>query len=357
MRYSPDRVTVSDVHIHELADRHPGLHLHDPGGPTESLIRRGELLVARSDLPRVEVALSRWIDRVEGPAVVRLRPDVDPVAIAADHPGLPISINHVHTVMVGSPILHGTGATPVPVPLPPAPAVEVWDTPVTVLILDTGVDAHPWFTDRPWFGEWGPHQEILDLDGDGVADQQAGHGTFVTGILLRHAPGATLRHHRVLTSHGLTDDRTVATALRRTREHAASVGEKIDIVVMTFGCHTPDDQCPPVLARELEKFGDTRFVAAAGNTATTRPFWPAAHPAVIAVGATTADGQPAPFSGRGPWVDTTAPGVDIVSAHVRLTPTTREYGAARWSGTSFAAPQVAAALATALHKGAPHSMV
>jgi len=339
---------VSDVHIQELADRYPGLWLHDPDGPAESLIRRGELLARRSDLARVESALRRWIDRVEvrGPAVMSLRPDADPVRIASDHPGLPVSVNHVHTVMVGSPILHGTGATPVPVPLPPAPPVEVWDEPVTVLILDTGVDPHPWFVDRHWFGEWGPRQEILDLDGDGVADQQAGHGTFVTGVLLQHAPGATLRHHRVLTSHGLTDDRAVAAALRRTREH----GERIDVVVMTFGCHTLDDKCPPVLADELDR-SDCVFVAAAGNTATSRPFWPAAHPKVVAVGATGPDGGPAPFSGRGAWVDTTAPGVDIVSAHVRLTPTSREYGAARWSGTSFAAPQVAAALATEIHRG------
>ncbi|WP_436492661.1 S8 family peptidase [Actinokineospora sp. HUAS TT18] len=327
---------------------HAGLHLHDPGGPTESWIRRGELLVDRSALPRVEAALGRWIDRVEvsSHAVMRLRSDADPVRVAADHPDLPVSVNHVHTVMVGSPILHGTGATPVPVPLPPAPPVEVWDEPVTVLILDTGVDPHPWFVDRHWFGEWGPRQEILDLDGDGVADQQAGHGTFVTGVVLQHAPGATIRHHRVLTSHGLTDDRTVASALRRVREH----GERIDVVVMTFGCHTPDDQCPPVLARELDAC-ESVVVAAAGNTATTRPFWPAAHPKVVAVGATTPDGDPAPFSGRGPWVDTTAPGVDIVSSHVRLTPTSRTYGAARWSGTSFAAPRVAATLATEIHNG------
>ncbi|MET0132796.1 MAG: S8 family serine peptidase, partial [Kibdelosporangium sp.] len=62
----------------------------------------------------------------------------------------------------------------------------------------------------------------------------------------------------------------------------------------------------------------------------------------------------------GPWVNATAPGVNVVSSHVRLTkrpdgvaPGTeaREYGVASWSGTSFAAPAVAADLAKLLHAG------
>jgi hypothetical protein len=339
---------------HELAERHPDFQLHDPGGPTESLVRRGQLLVPLDHLDQAVDTLSRWIDRVEPAdhATLRLRPTADAVQVAADFADrLPVAANNVHTVMIGAPILHGTGAIPEPVPLPPEPAAEVWDKPVTVLILDTGVDPHPWFTGRPWFGEWGPAPETLDFEGDGVTDQQAGHGTFVTGVAMRHAPGATLRHHRVLTSHGITDDRTVAMALRRTRKHAAARGEHIDVVVLTAGCHTPDDRCPPALAHEFSRFTDTVVVAAAGNSGNTRPFWPAALPPVVAVGATTADGDLAPFSGHGPWLDTMAPGVDVVSAHVRLDNGQRVYGAARWSGTSFAAPRVAGEVATALHRG------
>jgi subtilisin family serine protease len=83
-------------------------------------------------------------------------------------------------------------------------------------------------------------------------------------------------------------------------------------------------------------------------------------PSVVGVAATGADGTLAPFSNRGDWVDATAPGVDVVSSFVRLLPgeegvapgtTTRVYGAATWSGTSFAAPRVAADIATALHRG------
>ncbi len=151
-------------------------------------------------------------------------------------------------------------------------------------------------------------------------DRQAGHGTFVAGVLLRHAPGVTIRHHRSLSSLGLTDDVTVATALRQVHRNAAARGERLDVVVLTAGCHTADDRCPPVLAREIARHRDTIVVASAGNNGTSRPFWPAALPSVIGVAATGADGELAPFSNHGDWVDAVAPGVDVVSSYVLLLP-------------------------------------
>ena len=61
----------------------------------------------------------------------------------------------------------------------------------------------------------------------------------------------------------------------------------------------------------------------------------------------------AEFSNTGDWVDACAPGVDVVSSFVRLRPGSgeRDYGFARWSGTSFATPQVAAEIATAIARG------
>jgi hypothetical protein len=227
---------------------------------------------------------------------------------------------------------------------------------VTVALLDTGLDPHPWFASRPWLSEWGLSPEVLDPECVRDRDRQAGHGTFVAGVLLRHAPGVTIRHHRSLSSLGLTDDVTVATALRQVQAR----GERLDVVVLTAGCHTPDDRCPPVLARQIARHPETVVVASAGNDGTDRPFWPAALPSVLGVGATEQDGTPAAFSNRGDWVDASAPGVDVVSSYVRLLPgeegvapgtTTRVYGAATWSGTSFAAPAVAARVAVALHDG------
>ncbi|WP_308258189.1 S8 family peptidase [Saccharothrix obliqua] len=326
------------ISLVELAERwraeQPSLVVHDPGGPQECLLRSGEVLVY-SGGTRVELErLRRWVDRVEEPAGgvtrVRLRPGAEPVAVAADG-GPAVAPNHVH---VGSPIMLGT-ARPLPAPAdePATPADERW--PVVVAVLDTGLDPHPWFAARPWFDAGVP--EVLDADGRPGQDRQAGHGTFVTGVLLQHAPGVQVRPKRVLSSLGLTDDVTVARGLRASRD--------ADVVVLTSGCHTADDECPPVLRHEVARLGGI-VVAAAGNGGTTRPVWPAALPSVVAVGAD------ADFSNRGPWVDAIAPGVDVTSSFVRLTES-REYGYARWSGTSFAAPRVAADLARLRHEGVP----
>ncbi|HEX6341623.1 S8/S53 family peptidase [Umezawaea sp.] len=331
----------------------PDLVLHDAGGPAECLVRSGELVVFPDELPRVVDRIGRWIDRVDeaaglGVVRVRLRPAErgQCVRIARDHGCAP---NNVH---VGSPIMIGT-ARPVPVGAEPPrpPRHERWD--VTAAVLDTGLDPHPWFAGRRWFFEWGHSPEVLDADGRAGQDRQAGHGTFVAGVLLQHAPGVVVRHHRVLSSLGLTDDVTVATGLRRLRAQAAEHGERLHVVVLTAGCHTAGDECPPLLRSEISAFPDVAVVAAAGNGGTSRPHWPAALPDVLAVGAD------ASFSNRGPWVDAVAPGVDVVSSHVRLRPgrgapegtETREYGFARWSGTSFAAPRVAARVACLVRDG------
>lgn len=356
--------------LDSLGGAHPDLHLHDPGGPRECLVRPGELVATPEGLARALNRLGRWVDRVDHApelalARIRLRPaeHANTVRIAAEaDPDIPVAPNHVHLgcpVLLGQPVMFGTGGTPADGPLVPAPRHELWAPPISVAVLDTGLDPHPWFADRPWLTDWGLSPEVLDGDGVPGQDRQAGHGTFVAGVLLRHAPGAVLRHHRVLSSVGLTDDVTVAAGLRRIRHTARDQGEHLSVLVLTAGCHTASDRCPPVLRRELDRFRDATVVAAAGNGATTRPFWPAALPTVLAVAATGPDGELAEFSNRGPWVDAAAPGVDVVSSFVRLRPTAgvaagtenREYGYAQWSGTSFAAPAVAGVIAALRHQG------
>jgi len=83
-------------------------------------------------------------------------------------------------------------------------------------------------------------------------------------------------------------------------------------------------------------------VAAAGNTGTDRPNYPAAYPGVIGVGSTDRNDNRAALSAYGAsWVDIAAPGVDIVSTVMYGS----MYGYEVLSGTSMAAPHVAATLA------------
>ena len=127
-----------------------------------------------------------------------------------------------------------------------------------------------------------------------------------------------------------------------------------DVVCLSCSCMTEDDKPPIGMASVVGKLqmAGTVIVAAAGNDASCRAVWPAALPDVVSVGALGPDG-PAPFTNWGPWVRACAPGVDIVSnffdnvdrVNDNLPQTSFYFGWASWSGTSFAAPIVAAAIA------------
>jgi subtilisin family serine protease len=136
--------------------------------------------------------------------------------------------------------------------------------------------------------------------------------------------------------------------------------EHFDAIVMSLGAYTLDDEPPPLAAaiKDLVDPAKTLVVAAAGNASSCRPYWPAALPAVVAVGALDSAGR-AWFSNFGGWVDACAPGVDVRSTFYGTDgdplkdpvgdPNDGLYnefkGWAMWSGTSFAAPKVAAVIA------------
>lgn len=381
-----DQNTQNPIAISELIEQWSpyadDLLLHDPDGPGECVVRSGEIVAAGRSLESVVTRLGRWVDGVHDcadrrNARVRLRPAERNrcVEIAQDVSTAlsGVAPNHVHfgtSVMYGEPVMYGTGEQPGPVPEVAAPPDQCWSPRVTVGVLDTGMDAHPWFARRPWFEEV---PEVLDADDDSGQDRQAGHGTFVAGLVLRQAPGVVLRSVPVLSSLGFTDDLRVADGLRTLRSTASKRGEAVDVVLLTSGCRTPDDVCPPILREEVAALGSSVLVASAGNHRSQRPFWPAALPEVVGVAASGPNGELAEFSNSGRWVDCAAPGVDVVSSYVRLVPAVRNgavrsrgvargavrggagegrsYGYARWSGTSFAAPQVAGEIANSLHRG------
>ena len=224
--------------------------------------------------------------------------------------------------------------------------------PARIAILDTGFDQavkhlHPGLAERL------EHDGIEDpLAGDGHLAHEAGHGTFIAGIVMKLAPELRIRQVRVLDPAGVGDDASIAAGLSLAREA---------VLNLSLGGYTHGGRPPVALAAALAQLDDSvAVVAAAGNNASPEPFWPAAFKRVVAVGAldTTGD-EPvrASFSNYGHWVDVYAPGTHVHSmyldgsyleadkhlAHLK--------GWAHWSGTSFATPHVAAEIARRVREG------
>ncbi|MEV0596164.1 S8 family peptidase [Nonomuraea cavernae] len=293
-----------------------------------ALIRPGQLLTDRGALS----AASRWtqaVSEADGVCVIHLTAGADVCEIARDlrEQGFRASPNHV---LAAQPLFFGGPASrPFPVPrVHHRPGRD--HSPVVVGLLDTAVAPHPWWTGSDWFRE---------VDEEVPPGEQAGHGTFLAGILVRRAPGVSLTVRRVLDGQGLGDEAGVVRALHRMREDPPQV------LNLSFGGHTFDDRPPPLLADALGALPDTVAVACAGNTASDRPFWPAALPGVVAVGAVDeSEEHRAPFSAYGSWVDACARGTWLTSSFLERD----EFaGYAAWNGTSFATALVAGAIADA----------
>lgn len=221
-----------------------------------------------------------------------------------------------------------------------------------VVVLDTGIQKG-WETDD-WFasrvdGAGADDLEVLDADGDDELDVQAGHGTFIASLLAAGCPSATIVPRRVLNSFGLASDADLALAI------LSAARLEPDILNLSLGCYAADDVPPPAVTAALRRLpASTVVVAAAGNAGQSRVFWPAALKTVVAVGAHDG-GSPtdrAHFSNHGWWVDACADGLKVHAKFVRFDGGVQGVmepgdfaGWAVWSGTSFAAPIVAAALA------------
>jgi hypothetical protein len=247
---------------------------------------------------------------------------------------------------------------------------------VRVGVLDTSMGAHPWLT-----GGWiGPAADLLRLEPPYPV--LAGHGTFVTGLVLRKAPGCVVEFRQVLGNHdGMASSWAVA-------EKIVELGRTgLDVLNLSLGCFTEDGQPPLVLATAIDRLDpDTVVVAAAGNHGgagssrlpaaapgapagppltrddARRPSWPAALDDVIAVGAAEDSGHLAPFTPKDvPWIDVVSNGVGVDSTYldgaVDLPPGPDRSdvppfeGYAQWSGSSFAAALVSGAIAARTKPG------
>ena len=107
-----------------------------------------------------------------------------------------------------------------------------------------------------------------------------------------------------------------------------------EIISMSFGSDTPSLTGESLISAASQM--GIVLIAAAGNSATDTPHYPAAYQNVISVGATNSSDMITWFSNYGSTIDVMAPGANIYST---LSGTGSEYGPK--SGTSMACPLVA----------------
>jgi hypothetical protein len=369
-------------HEHERDDRFPlpprvvrAAH-HWGGG---YLYRPGQLVVPTADLGRLRRELERRGLRQRGDARPISGTSVALVNVAGsqDPDLIPRLVEELRTAEDPHPMMIAPntvlwGATHArPFTVAPPDRAEALREPgadepgagVTVAVLDGGVDPdHPWFAGR--VRPAGPGDVETPPPPGSTLPVYAGHGTFVAGLVLLHAPGATVLARRVFDDFGIVDDVTLATAI-------AELPPEVGVCNLSLGGYAHGDAGTPAIADALATAWERNpvlvVVAAAGNDATTRPAYPAAYKRVIAVGAIDANGNAACFTNSGPWVDAVAPGVDAVSTFLTVEaepaavpdsclgvkhPGTVVFeGFARWSGTSASAPRVAGAIAAVISPG------
>lgn len=205
---------------------------------------------------------------------------------------------------------------------------------VIVAVVDSGVDdTHPDLKNGQIIR--GPDL----VDGDDVPQDEFGHGTHVAGTIAATANNGTgvagmaynckVLAVRVLGRDGGGQLSDVADGIIK----AQKLGAKV--INLSLG----GTESEPVLEQTVNQVAaaGTLVVAAAGNSNTSQPSYPAGYKSVLAVGATDQQDRRASFSNYGANTAIAAPGVGILSTSAGTYKS--------MSGTSMASPHVAAAAA------------
>lgn len=296
----------------------------------------------------------------------------------------------------GDKLGHGIGW--LPVPLDRLPDAQPWypdgHQPV-IAVLDTRVQPHVWLPkpvgERPFCvgpdGTGRKPRVPVHTDPSSVSDlaSHRGHATFIAGLIRQVAPHAQVLSVPVMGDDGRASERNVVAALTWLADGYLASGARLDVVLMAFGRPFPEH---PEEMGQIEELRlaianlagrGVTLVASAGNDGTDRRTVPACFAeapdaTVVSVGAGHSADEPAWFSNRGSWVKQWRPGSDVLSIMPMRPASDSEWqcatscfgegfsaalpydawgGAARGSGTSYAAAVYAAEVAERLATGEP----
>jgi len=205
---------------------------------------------------------------------------------------------------------------------------------VIIAILDTGINvSHPEFTNRLVHGH-----DFVNDDNDPTDDH--GHGTHVAGIIGAAAdnnmgsagicPRCSIMPIKVLNENNSGKWSYVAQGIL----HAAEYGA--DVINLSLGSTAISQVVQEAILHAQGK--GALVIAAAGNAATDRTFYPAAFDDVLAVSATDHNDTKWSLSNYGAYIDVAAPGNAIYSTSHDLNNSYQGY--TFMNGTSMAAPHV-----------------
>jgi thermitase len=174
---------------------------------------------------------------------------------------------------------------------------------VVIAVVDTGVTPTADLAGRVL-----PGHDFVNNDSDPRDD--SGHGTMAAEVIAANGYNKTgiagvcwackILPVKVLGKDGSGDYSDIAAGIRYAADQGATV-----INLSLAG--TDDSQ----LLRDAVTYATAKgslVLAAAGNDGSSAPHFPAAIPAVLAVGGVTSTGARYPWSNYGSWVDVTAPG-------------------------------------------------
>lgn len=259
------------------------------------------------------------------------------------------------------------------------------DSSVVIAIVDTGTDyTHPDLQPNLWINRAEADGSAgVDDDGNGYVDDvhgydftdvpevngagdyrerdpdpmdEVGHGTWVTGVACAAGNNAVggagvAWGARFMTLRAGYQPRTGFTLGYLAEDDAAAaiayaVDNGADVLNLSFGDVVRAPLLEDAVSHAVER--GLVVVAAAGNSGTGEPFYPACLPGVLAVGAEDRNGHRSSYSTWGPSVALLAPGDNLLTTGL-------EGGHVSMSGTSLASPVAAgaAAILRSLHPDWP----
>ena len=213
-------------------------------------------------------------------------------------------------------------------------AAQAWEVTagspsVNIAILDTGIDLdHPDLANKIMSNaNFGSSPTVDDIHGHGthvagIAAAMTNNGIGVAGV----GCNSTLMNVKVLGDNGSGTYSSVASGIIWAADNGA------ELINMSLGGSAASSTLEDAINYAWSN--GVIVVAAAGNSGSTTPMYPAYYANCMAVAATDYNDARASFSNYGDWVDVAAPGASIYS-------TLRNSGYGYMSGTSMASPHVA----------------